>query len=204
LLEEEDDVSVCCEIDACMTRVRGLDMDDLLSSALGFCEEAGLCNQRLALQRGVGLALQRRIVFPDVSSRRRSPFAPGSASSSPPGIFGSIASFLSRSSNTSPTSPPVLPRVCAFCATEEGEIGLYKWASLGEARLHFLPSSFLLLFNKENTVPQTVARAICAKCFATLLCQKCGKHRPDVEEGVCGSCNGNMTRERSGTIGEAK
>ncbi len=129
----EDDVSVCVALDENLMSLK-LDFENLLDCAFSICESAMLCNERLALQRIAGPVVQSRVTF---AKRRASPLsAPVSSSSSPTGLFGSIASFLSRTS--SPTSSPpntISGRQCAFCLTEEGEIGLYKWASLGEVEI---------------------------------------------------------------------
>ncbi len=202
--EEEDDVAVCVQIDLRMGEM--YDTSELLARAAEFLEDGELNSTRLcllrAVRRGEGNRGPDRFNFPapeeqaaplavSAAAAQRTGASPASGvvSSSPTSIFTSIASFLSRATSPSSlaplsSSPPSAPslvvpkRVCAFCNVAAENMNLYKWASLGES----------------------VARPICAECFAKLKCTACQKHRPDVVDGLCGNCH-HPSRPRSATIG---
>jgi hypothetical protein len=192
------------------------DPTELLARAAEFLEDGELNSTRLgllrAMRRGEGDRGPDRFNFPapeDQPAPLPPPAAPaqqpqpqqpsqrlrdsspssGAVNTSPTSIFTSIATFLGRAASpqshvpvapSQPSAPSlVLPkRVCAFCDTAAENMSLYKWASLGES----------------------VARPICADCFAKLKCTACMKHRPDVVDGLCGNCH-HPSRPRSATIG---
>ena len=209
--EEEDDVAICVQIDLQMGAM--YDTSQVLARAAELLEHGELDSTKLALlramRRGEGNTAPDRFNFPPLpeeekqqppppppslppqlqqqqQQRGNSGSSPANVSSSPPSIFTSIASFLSRAASpqslVSAAAAPslvVLPkRVCSFCGVAAENMNLYKWASLGES----------------------VARPICAECFAQLKCEVCLKHRPDVVEGRCGNCD-HPSRPRSATIG---
>lgn len=184
LIQMADDVEQCIFLDKVLSKMYDdATLTSLLDEALNYAQNsfpnAWLIMRRAMMQHPEENIMGNRFKWPDPTPPTP-PVAESSSNPSPTrslvqlasGLTSGLVSFFSRERSNSiraaspdTTAAPGSQRMCCRCEAI-GEHPMYRWSSLGE----------------------TQARPICDKCFDLLLCNKCKKHRPDVQNNVCGIC----------------